>query len=62
MRACLTLLAVIAAEASMTVAMLHATSAYSAHLGATPSPASARVVTLDETDLQRAASLYLLVP
>ena len=54
------MLAVVTAAAIMAVAGLHVSSGYYApdHAAA----ADARVITLDDADLQRAANLYRAVP
>jgi hypothetical protein len=62
MRACLTILIVLAVAASMAVASLYVSSAYYAPDHAVPSRANARVMTLDNVDLEQAADLYRPVP
>jgi len=62
MRVCLTVLAVLAAAAIIAVAALYVSSAYYAPDHAAASRAHARVITLDDADLQRAANLYRAVP
>ena len=60
-RTCLTVLAVLAVEASLTVGSLRVSSAY-LNGDSAASRADARVLTLDQVDLERAAALYRVAP